>query len=154
MYLILIKFLTNQQVINKVTTDLDWVENYTQIFNQLSLAQQNNNTYTINHESKVMTIENSIEITKKGWIYDYTTQKKTVICTLHLIEINNDYTCAFNSINIPTQTQLETQTTSCQTDLPTFQFTHQQPFPSQLIDELKDRLLKSKFGLVEKYKML
>lgn len=87
-FLVVIKTPTSEQVVTKVTNEAEWIEDYNLIFNKLN--QQNRYINTIDSVKKTMVIQEVIDVTKKGWIFNSTEQQMITIYTLHLIKIFED----------------------------------------------------------------
>lgn len=110
-YIILHEILSNtQSIINTVTTDSSFQNDFISIFNHINV--HNDLSYTINLNScEIFKHENNL---KKGWIYNSVQPSKTIICKLSLIKINDIIINPLNNwLIIPESTnQLDTNDTT------------------------------------------
>jgi hypothetical protein len=103
-YIILHEILSNtQSIINTVTTDSSFQNDFISIFNHINV--HNDLSYTINlHSCEIFKHENNL---KKGWIYNSVQPSKTIICKLSLIKINDIIINPLNNwLIIPESTNL------------------------------------------------
>jgi hypothetical protein len=86
-FFITIKTSSSEEVVNKITTEAQWKDDFMRIFDHLN--KEKLYSQTIDENTKTMTIYESTEVVKKGWVYNSTQKKNDTICTLNLIKIHH-----------------------------------------------------------------